>query len=296
MVYANLNLRGMASAFLQKYQWVPLVATLASGFGLTAALLIHAGLLLELGGAAVVVLTSYSWGYSARALRQIRWPPLSHLARRQYADVWDSLAASPREATGATAGGGSEQEVHNLLELVSVGAQDDVLEIGCGIGRLGLDLASHCRHWTGADISIKMLAHASDRLRRLSNVGLVHLPSVGLGGLPANAFDVVYSINVFAHLDEIDRWRYVQDASRVLRSGGRLYIENIDLESEEGWMMFVNHAKQWESLERPPYDTTFSTAAELMAYVSRAGFQQLHSYHRTPKVIVTGIKPGRNTQ
>lgn len=166
----------------------------------------------------------------------------------------------------------------------------EVLEIGCGVGRLGLALAPRCRQWTGADISSKILANAADRLVRLSNVRLVHLPSVGLESLPDHSFDVVYSINLFAHLDEIDRWRYVQDAYRVLRPGGRLYIDNIDLDSEAGWTMFTNHVRHWQSLERPPYDTRFSTAAELVAYASRAGFGKVQSHHRSSKVIVTGAK------
>jgi len=177
---------------------------------------------------------------------------LAHLARRQYAEVWDSLAVSPRAATAATAGGGSEEDVHNLLELASVGANDEVLEIGCGVGRLGLTLSPHCRLWTGADISTNILAHASTRLSAVSNVRLVHLHGVGLGEFPDSCFDVVYSINVFAHLDEIDRWRYVEGAFRVLRFAGRIYIENIDLESDEGWTLFLNHAKRQESLSARP--------------------------------------------
>jgi hypothetical protein len=44
---------------------------------------------------------------------------------------------------------------------------------------------------------------------------------------------------MLAHLDEIDRWRYVQESFRVLRPGGRLFVDTIDIESNEGWGMFV---------------------------------------------------------
>lgn len=158
------------------------------------------------------------------------------------------------------------------------------------MGRIGLGLAPRCRFWTGADISANMLTRASERLRGVSNVRLVHLRSAGLGELPDNSFNAVYATDMFAHLDEIDRWRYVEEAFRVLRSGGRLYIDNVDMESDEGWTMFVDHGKRSQPLERPPYDTRFSTGAELMTYVTRAGFRQIQSHRRPPLVIVTAIK------
>jgi ubiquinone/menaquinone biosynthesis C-methylase UbiE len=126
--------------------------------------------------------------------------------------------------------GSSGQDVQNLLELVSITPQDEVLEIGPGVGRIGLEVAPHCRRWTGADISSKVLVYAEDRLRGVPNARLLHLPTVGLSVIADGSLDVVYAINVFAHLDEIDRWRYVQDSFRVLRSSGRIFFENIDLE------------------------------------------------------------------
>lgn len=290
MGYGDSRLRQTASGFLKRYCWLPAIATLASGLALLAALIAHAGPGLAAGAAAALLCTSYLWGYSSRAARQSRWPALGHLPRRQYADVWDSLAASASEAMAATARGSSDQDVRNLMELVSISPQDDVLEIGPGVGRLGLEIAPHCRRWTGADISSKVLGHAADQLRGVKNAHLIHLPGIGLGVVPDSSLDVVYCINVFAHLDEIDRWRYVQDAYRVLRHGGRIYIENVDLESEAGWIMFTNHARHWETSERPPYDTRFSTAAELMAYASRAGFERIQAHHRPPQVIVTAVK------
>ena len=35
--------------------------------------------------------------------------------------------------------------------------RDDVLEIGCGVGRVGAVLASRCHRWIGADASANLL-------------------------------------------------------------------------------------------------------------------------------------------
>jgi hypothetical protein len=80
----------------------------------------------------------------------------------------------------------------------------------------------------------------------------------------------------------------------VLRSEGRIFIDNIDLTSDEGWAAFDKAAKQQDG-EQPPYTPRLSTAAELMEYATRAGFEQVKSHHRQPLVIVTAVKPGRDT-
>jgi SAM-dependent methyltransferase len=252
-----------------------------------------------IGAAVALMLSSYVWGYSARALQRVDWPSLAHLPRRRYAAVWDALAASPWKARAATCGKYVESEVrrsaaepiNNLLELAAVNSRDEVLEIGCGVGRIGRELASHCRAWTGADISRNMLACASERLRGLSNIRLVRLQGNGLDEFPSGSFDVVYSTNMFTHLDEIDRWRYVEEGFRVLRPNGRLFIDNADLESDAGWSMFVERSKSSQDLERPPYESSLSTAVELMTYALRAGFEQVNSHRRSPLVIVTASKP-----
>jgi ubiquinone/menaquinone biosynthesis C-methylase UbiE len=210
------------------------------------------------------------------------------------------MASSSRTAPIAVAGKGWEWElrnsaaepIRNLVELASIGPQDDVLEIACGIGRIGLELASRCHSWTGADISANMLRYAEERLRGVSNARLHQLDGKGLGGLEDNSFDVVYCTNTLAHLDELDRWRYVQEAFRLLRCGGRIFIDNIDLTSDKGWASFLGLAAKYEDAELPPYMTRFSTDAELSEYATRAGFEQVKSRRREPLVIVTAVKPG----
>ncbi len=162
-----------------------------------------------------LLLATYVWGYWTRALAVIQYPALLNLRRRQYDQVWDALAASSELARAAACGHVDESElrrsaqipVRNLMELAGVSSNDDILEFGCGVARIGLELAPRCRSWTGADLSAKMLATAAERLQGVANTRLVKLQQVGLDQLGSDSFDLVYSTNMLAHLDQQDRWR-----------------------------------------------------------------------------------------
>lgn len=211
------KLRRRTAAALREQRWLPPAATALSATALAIAVTLHSHAAFSAGAAASLLVTAFLWGYAMRAFRMPPWPSLAHLHRRQYAETWDSLASTRKSAAIAVSGKGWEDElrssaarpVRNLIEVVSISEQDDLVEIGCGIGRIGRELASRCRSWTGVDISANMLAYASEGLQEFGNVRLQHLHGHGLSELPDTAFDVVYSTNVFAHLDEIDRWIYV---------------------------------------------------------------------------------------
>jgi len=297
----SLSPRKWLSSLLRTHSWLPLAATLLSAGLFVALLWLGFPILWVMGAGILLASTSYAQGYGARALKSVNAPSLRQYHRRQYEEVWDSLSLSSWQARWATSGEQTEaslqrsaaRAVGNILNLAKVGAVDEVLEIGCGVGRIGLELAPRCQFWTGADISGNMLAVATERLAKLQNVRLVKLDRVGLHLFEANSFDVVYSTNMFDHLDETDRWLYIRDALRVLREGGRLFIDNTDLESDGGWNAFANGATEFDNERRPPYTPTPATGAEYMAYAWRAGFQQIEIHKRTPLLILTASKTTR---
>jgi ubiquinone/menaquinone biosynthesis C-methylase UbiE len=221
-------------------------------------------------------------------------------ARGNYGGVWDEsgVSGSLVNARISVAGNADPEEyarsgeatAGDIVEHASVTTNDTVLEIGCGTGRIGIKLAPRCGHWIGSDVSQNMLRHAQDTLRLQTNVSFVHLNGTDLHGIADQSVNVAYCSGVFMHLDEWDRYRYVVEARRVLKPGGRLYIDNFNLRSAEGWALFED-LYQLEPAARPPNISRSSTPEELLTYAERAGFTDIRVLTRGLWVTVIGRKP-----
>lgn len=239
---------------------------------------------------------AFIWGYSTRLIREL--PRLHQLRRSQYSAVWDSLSPTPEIAANAATGiscelslqSSGKQVADRIAGFISLKPSDDVLEVGCGVGRVGWAIAPRCRSWIGCDISENMLSHARKRLAALSNVRLTHLDHASLSGISDMAVDVVYCTNVLPHLDPMERWQYVLEAHRVLRPSGRLYIDTIALDSPEGWHMLSNNLEQRRNGLDAPYIPIPSTADELIAYFLNAGLEGIRTEQRDSLLMVAGVK------
>jgi ubiquinone/menaquinone biosynthesis C-methylase UbiE len=204
--------------------------------------------------------------------------------RHAYQETWDAVASNLNDARFSVAGTNDEGDLDRSGESTATDVQretnvttnDRVLEIGCGVGRVGVKLASRCREWVGSDVSEHMLRHTEAALAKVNakNGRVFHLNGIDLDGLADASFDVVYCTTVFMHLDEWDRFRYVCEAYRVLKPGGRIYYDNFGLTTPEGWKLFQLTAKM-DPAARPPNISKSSTAEELQWYAARAGFQNI---------------------
>lgn len=232
---------------------------------------------------------------------QARWQAAASSLgdRSDYKKVWDRQSTESDLAWLSVAGHTDEGTleltargfIDTLRSTVGVGPCDVVLEIGCGIGRVGKPLSKECLHWFGADISAGMLGHAAGRLKDRPNTTLVELATVGLQEFPGDAFDLVYCTIVFMHLFEWDRFRYVEESFRVLRPGGRCYFDNFSLDSDHGWNVFMEGSRY--PLERRPAHLSMSSSREeLGVYLRKAGFADVR-IHDLPNELIaaTGRKP-----
>ena len=219
--------------------------------------------------------------------------------RSNYKKVWEAQSEDGDVAALAVSGHTDEATleltargtIDMLKSTIGIDPSDVILEIGCGIGRVGLPLSKECLHWVGSDISSGMLKHAAARLASRPNTTLVELASVGLLELPADSFDVVYCTIVFMHLLEWDRFRYVEEAFRVLRPGGRCYVDNFTVDTETGWKIFMD-SYAYLIDRRPAHISMSSSREELRTYLVRAGFEDVKVHDLANGLIAaTGRKP-----
>jgi len=219
--------------------------------------------------------------------------------RSDYKGTWTRLSTTSDDAAMWVAGYTDEEQLRQtgentvsvLRRTVGIEPTDRILEIGCGIGRVGKILAPICAHWTGADISKGMLEVAASRLGEFDNVSFQELSTVGLSEFEDDTFDVVYCTVVFMHLLEWDRFKYVQEALRVLRPGGRGFFDNVDITSAHGKKFFAESA-EIPLDERPPQIGMVSSGDELYSYGLWAGYDNIE-IHRWDEAWVglTGTKP-----
>lgn len=112
----------------------------------------------------------------------------------------------------------SHAEVYaDVAEVLSLRADDDLLDIGCGPGAFLAEHAQGTRTVTGLDPSRTMLREATKRLSERISAGTARLVLAGSEHLPFDnaAFSAVTVITAPADLAEVHR---------VLRPGGRLVV------------------------------------------------------------------------
>ncbi len=113
----------------------------------------------------------------------------------------------------------------------------EILDVGCGTGRLALAAAPliGLGRYVGVDINAHDIATARDSYEdpRFEFIDLVHRNGMYAPDAPAtfepypfssNSFDLVTALSVWTHLNEDDATFYASEIYRVLRPGGKAMI------------------------------------------------------------------------
>jgi SAM-dependent methyltransferase len=128
----------------------------------------------------------------------------------------------------AVLGAATEELVRWLDAEALIGPAADVLDLGCGIGRVAAALRPRVRSVLGLDVSAGMVAEARRRHAAWPGLRFEVTPGTDLAALPDRAFDLVLAVDSFPYLVRAGLAdRHAADAARVLRPGGALAILNL---------------------------------------------------------------------
>lgn len=116
-----------------------------------------------------------------------------------------------------------EKDLDRLLGALgaSVDPTDDVVEIGCGVGRLTRVLAMRGASVRALDVSERMLELAKQYNQALGNVEWILGDGSTLSGISSESADACVSHVVFQHIPDPEiTLSYVREIGRVLKPGG----------------------------------------------------------------------------
>jgi SAM-dependent methyltransferase len=156
-----------------------------------------------------------------------------------------------------------EDGVAHLIRLLEPTESDTLLEIGCGYGRVLYRLAPLVGRAIGVDIAPEPLDDARTLLADHENVQLAQTTGLGLPEIDDGSVDAAFAFTVFQHLPRPLVQRYLQDAMRVLRPGGRFCAQFLtggnDTEADIG--------------DRPEEQSLFYDASQIALAAERAGLR-----------------------
>jgi len=184
----------------------------------------------------------------------------THVAR-------EYVARRFREPLGAML---HERQVARMRDVAGTTNPRHVLEIAPGPARVTVDLApSFATAGVLMDASAQMLAEAQGRLVesgqpgwRLIQGDAFHLPF-------ATSFDLVYSFRLIRHFDDADRGRLYQSIHKVLRPGGLLVFDAVNVT--------VGRSVRERSGNACQHYDALLTRDEIQAEVERAGFRLIRT-------------------
>jgi ubiquinone/menaquinone biosynthesis C-methylase UbiE len=157
---------------------------------------------------------------------------------RLWADAFDRAAqASPEGSVALYALGNPDllkaataEVVEQMRDWGLLGRERNILDLGCGIGRLSEALAPEVASVVGIDISREMIEAARRRCAAYSNTSFLQSTGRDLSPFENGSFELVLAVDSFPYLVQTGISlveTHVAEAARVLKPSGDLLILNL---------------------------------------------------------------------
>ena len=155
------------------------------------------------------------------------------------------LGSHDRDRAMALAVGGSFEAIgiceRELLVHHGLETGQTVVDVGCGSGRLAVALADHLDgRFIGIDVATDLVDHAREAAGRPD---WDFVTTDGSPTIPADdaSADWVCFFSVVTHLPHGHSYRYLEDARRVVRPGGRVVVSFLEHGVDAHWPTFVGN-------------------------------------------------------
>ncbi|MFB3854944.1 MAG: class I SAM-dependent methyltransferase [Vicinamibacterales bacterium] len=128
---------------------------------------------------------------------------------------------------------------------------DTLVDLGCGTGRLAVHVIPYLAggRYVGIEILDSILDKAKARVARCSVppsppclVEWVR-QTTDVFALPDGSADVVCAFSVFTHMEHEDAYRYLKDARRITRTGGKFLFSCLPMKHQAVYDIFLASAR-----------------------------------------------------
>ncbi len=164
---------------------------------------------------------------------------------------------------------------------IKLNAAQQVLDLGCGVGRVSFPLAEAVGQVVGVDISASLIEIA----RNANLARNVHFEVIAGSPIQPESeagYDIVFANEVFYYLNPSTLTGYFSDAFRLLRSGGQfvfqLNMEPIPLQTRLSWrlrsVMYYCGIRSWRGWSNSPgFTRQYHRIETVRESLDRIGFR-----------------------
>ena len=171
-----------------------------------------------------------------------------------------------------------------LLQMEGLRPDHTLVDLGCGIGRLALHAipALKSGSYIGIDISQTMLKRARAKVDKAvpnppCTVKWLHQTTSDFE-LPRNSTDMICAFSAFTHMEHEDSYRYLKEALRIIKPGGRFIFSCLPLNLAAAKEVFQSSARmdlktRWKDVRN------VTTSVDYMTEIARlAGWEVVRWY------------------
>jgi len=168
-----------------------------------------------------------------------------------------------------------------------VNQDDQILDYGCGIGRVAKFMSKNVKNLYAVDISKEMIAFAKKFCKECKNIEYQNTKGTIIE-LKDNSIDFIYTLLTLQHVEKEDAYLIIKEMNRILKNNKIIYATFPDFTSESYWKHFDGYVHNQHT--RTFTRTRFFTKAEVCTLLEHAGFKILEiSDHSSKHVKLTKI-------